>query len=557
MGEGGLVVEAAVRGSMTKSGDRSLAGLFGWRGSDEDRDGEQLRRLLEINRALVAEQQPSRLYSRILDAGVELTGAERAFLVLTKDAGGESASLSVEASRNVDREEIRSPLAKISQTVAQRVVDSGESVVTDSAQDDDEIGPSTSIAELKLRSILAVPLKLRDAVIGCLYFDNRFQRGTFQDEHRKLLELFADQASLAVHNARLHAENAAARAELQRLNQRLEERLHDQEAELESIRTALEFRQENVRLKHDYPELVGRSPAMIELLRLLDVVVETEYPVLITGESGTGKEMVARAIHTYGRRCDGPFVAENCAAISESLLEAELFGHVKGAFTGADREKTGLFEEADRGTLFLDEIGDMDLAMQRKLLRVLQEGEFRKVGGREPIRVDVRIVSATNADLVRKLEEGSFREDLYYRLKGMAVRVPPLRERRADIHALIEYFLEDAEKNTGRKSPEISPEAVAQLTAYSWPGNVRELRNEVLRLAVMATDRIEAAMIQGLGDGVPQPHLPLAGQTLAQLEKEAIRQALEAARGKRVEAARMLGLPRRTFYNRLKRYDLG
>jgi DNA-binding NtrC family response regulator len=295
---------------------------------------------------------------------------------------------------------------------------------------------------------------------------------------------------------------------------------------------------------------------MVELLRLLDIVVDTDYPVLITGESGTGKELVARCVHRYGARRDGPFVAENCAAIAENLLEAELFGYVKGAFTGADRDRKGLFEEAHRGTLFLDEIGDMDLSMQRKLLRVLQDGEFRKVGGREPIKVDVRILSATNADLSQALEDGRFREDLYYRLKVMSVRMPPLRERRADIPALVAHFAAAHAAETGRPVPEFADAAMAILMNHSWPGNVRELRNEVLRLAATAERRVGPELLRGLGEGVRPPHLPLAGRTLAELEKEAIQQALEAARGKRVEAARLLGLPRRTFYNRLKRYGL-
>jgi DNA-binding NtrC family response regulator len=295
---------------------------------------------------------------------------------------------------------------------------------------------------------------------------------------------------------------------------------------------------------------------MLDLLRLLDVVVETDYPVLILGESGTGKEVVARAIHRLGRRRERTFVAENCAAIAETLLEAELFGHEKGAFTGADREKKGLFEEAHGGTLFLDEIGDMDLSMQRKLLRVLQEGEFRRVGGREAIKVDVRILSATNADLPTRLKDGKFREDLYFRLKVMSIRVPPLRERRGDIPLLVKHFLAETEREYGRPAPAVSDEALAILMNYSWPGNVRELRNEIVKLAALADRKIDARALRSLGEGIRPAQLGLAGRTLEELEKEAIRQALEVARGKRVEAARLLGLPRRTFYNRLKRYGL-
>jgi transcriptional regulator with GAF, ATPase, and Fis domain len=533
-------------------GRRGLSALFRLGGREADGEAE-LRRLLEINRALAAEREPRRLYSRILDAAIELTGAERAFLVVQPTPEGEPE---VAASRNLDHEEIKNAAAKVSRTVVRKVVESGESQLIESALEDASLGPSQSISEMRLVSILALPLVSRGGVAGCLYLDNRFQKGKFSEAHQELLELFADQASIALENARLIAEIEAARAELERLNGQLKQRVASQEDELKSMRSALEKTQEHVALKHDYPELVGRSPAMLDLLRLLDVVVETDYPVLILGESGTGKEVVARAIHRLGRRRDRPFVAENCAAIAENLLEAELFGYVKGAFTGADRDKRGLFEEADGGTLFLDEIGDMDLSLQRKLLRVLQDGEFRKVGGREPIRADVRILSATNADLAQRLKDGTFREDLYFRLKVMSVRVPPLRERRGDIPLLARHFLAEAAAAASREPPTLPDDALAILMNYAWPGNVRELRNEMQKLAALSPERIEARLLRGLGDGLRPAQMQLAGRTLEELEKEAIRQALEVARGKRVEAARLLGLPRRTFYNRLKRYGL-
>jgi transcriptional regulator with GAF, ATPase, and Fis domain len=537
--------------AVNDEGRRGLSALFHF-GSRGDAQGSELRRLLEVNRALASELEPRRLYAKILDAAVELTGAERAFLLVRE---GE-ADPEVAASRNLDHEEVRHAAAKVSRTVVKKVVESGASQLIESALEDTTLGPSSSISEMRLVSILALPLRARGRVVGCLYLDNRFQKGKFSEEHRELMELFADQAAIAVENARLHAQTEAARAELETANGQLRRKVDVQDTELQSIRDALVKVQDQVPVRHDYPEVIGRSPAMLDLLRLLDVVVETDYPVLILGESGTGKEVVARAIHRLGRRRERPFVAENCAAIAETLLEAELFGHEKGAFTGADREKKGLFEEANGGTLFLDEIGDMDLSMQRKLLRVLQEGEFRRVGGREPIKTDVRILSATNADLAQRLKDASFREDLYFRLKVMSVRVPPLRERRGDIPALVAHFLAIAAKENGRPAPIVTDDAMAILMNYAWPGNVRELRNEVVRLAALAPDKIEARALRSLGEGVRPVQIGLAGRTLEELEKEAIRQALETARGKRVEAARLLGLPRRTFYNRLKRYGL-
>jgi transcriptional regulator with GAF, ATPase, and Fis domain len=537
--------------AVNDEGRRGLSALFHF-GGRGGADGSELRRLLEVNRALASELEPRRLYAKILDAAVELTGAERAFLLVREG----DADPEVAASRNLDREEVRHAAAKVSRTVVKKVVESGASQLIESALEDATLGPSSSISEMRLVSILALPLRARGSVVGCLYLDNRFQKGKFSEEHRELMELFADQAAIAVENARLHAQTEAARAELETANGQLRRKVDVQDTELQSMRDALVKVQDQAPLRHDYPEIIGRAPAMLDLLRLLDVVVETDYPVLILGESGTGKEVVARAIHRLGRRRERPFVAENCAAIAETLLEAELFGHEKGAFTGADREKKGLFEEANGGTLFLDEIGDMDLAMQRKLLRVLQEGEFRRVGGREPIKNDVRILSATNADLAQRLEDGSFREDLYFRLKVMSIRVPPLRERRGDVPALVEHFLAIAARENGRPAPVVTDDALALLMNYAWPGNVRELRNEVVRLAALAPEKIEARQLRNLGEGVRPTPIGLAGRTLEELEKEAIRQALEAARGKRVEAARLLGLPRRTFYNRLKRYGL-
>jgi transcriptional regulator with GAF, ATPase, and Fis domain len=536
---------------------RGLSALLGL-GGREARvpDPNLVRRILDFNRALAAERDPAKLYPKILDAAVELTGAERAFLVLAAPDGGDPA---VVASRNADREDVRSAASKVSRTVVRKVVESGASQLIASALEDPSLGPSTSVAEMRLVSVLAVPLRSRGTTHGCLYLDNRFHKGQFSNDHREVLELFADQAAIAVENARLIGKEEAARRELESANAKLADRVATQQVELDSMRDALAQRPDRSPLEHDYPELVGRSPPMLDLLHLLDVVVKTDYPVLILGESGTGKEMVARAIHRLGKRSDKPFVAENCAAIPANLLESELFGHVRGAFTGADRDKRGLFEEADGGTLFLDEIGDMDLSLQRKLLRVLEEGEFRKVGGREPIRVDVRLLSATNADLAQKLKEGTFREDLYFRLKVMCVRVPPLRERRGDVPALVKHFLAESQKETGREPPTITDEAMAMLVNYSWPGNVRELKNEVFRLAVVAGEKIDARMVRGVGEGTKPAdlgHLALAGRTLEELEKEAIKQALDVARGKRVEAARLLGLPRRTFYNRLKRHGL-
>jgi transcriptional regulator with GAF, ATPase, and Fis domain len=511
--------------------------------------------LLEINKALVSETRRKKLLELILDQAIELTGAERGFALLKGDE-----TPSVEASRSIDHEEVRDARAKVSMTVVRRVLASGEPVLTDNAAEDAEFSGQRSISDLKLRSILCVPLCFKDQPLGCLYLDNRFQKGIFGEEAQRLLELFADQAALAVWNARLHEENRAAAEALADANRRLEERVEHQQIEIATISEELNQQRVTVRLKYDYSSLIGDSQAMREIFRLMDIVTDTDYPVLIQGESGTGKELVARAIHYHGRRAGKNFVSENCAAISESLLESELFGYVKGAFTGANTDKKGLFELAEGGTLFLDEIGEMDPKMQKKLLRVLQDGEFRKVGGRENLRVSVRIISATNADLARMIGEGTFRSDLFYRLKVMTIRMPPLRERREDIPRLVDHFLGKVAKDRQTEKRAVSDEAMRVLMAHSWPGNVRELENEILRLATLCPDKITGADVRDLTQRAvgsePGRDIDLGGKTMEDIERDAILQALKRAGGRKVQAARALGIPRRTFYNRLKKLGL-
>jgi len=398
-------------------------------------------------------------------------------------------------------------------------------------------------------------------VIGCVYIDNRFQKGTFSEDDRVFLDLFSDQAAIALENARLYEENEEKRVELEKLNATLEERVAYQADEIEVIKKALETQRETHKLKYDYSNIVGRSAAIAEVFRLLDIVTDTNYPVLIHGESGTGKELVARAVHYNGPLRDSNFVSENCAAISESLLESEFFGYEKGAFTGADKRKIGLFEAAHEGTLFLDEIGDMGLSMQKKMLRVLQEGEFRRVGGHESIKVKVRIISATNADIPDLIREGRFREDLYYRLKVMAIRVPPLRERREDIPLLVDSFLTKLSTETGEEKKVIQLDAMRRLMAHNWPGNVRELENEVRRMHAVAGKTIGVEHVGVLSQlavsrGSPGDDV-YEGKTLEDIEKEAIRAALKRAGGNKARAAKELCIPRRTLYNRLKKYNIG
>ena len=340
-----------------------------------------------------------------------------------------------------------------------------------------------------------------------------------------------------------------------------------------TIRKALDvsrYRAENryLREREDavpaFDDLVGASPAMQEVYALVRRIAPTRSTVLITGETGTGKELVARAIHRLSPRSDRLFVPLNCAAIPGELLESELFGHVRGAFTGAHADRAGKFEIADGGTLFLDEIGDMPVALQAKLLRVLQEGVLERVGSNKPIRLDVRIVSSTHRDLTARIGTGDFREDVYYRLNVFNIHVPALRERREDIGPLATFFLHRFARELGRATPVLAPDAVRLLERHGWPGNVRELQNAMERAAVLATDpEIDAAFFRQLvpeaaGGAAPEP----AAETLAlepaveQFERKLILRALAAANDNKSQAARLLGVSERTLWYKLKRYGL-
>ncbi|MCX5829241.1 MAG: sigma-54 dependent transcriptional regulator [Deltaproteobacteria bacterium] len=336
---------------------------------------------------------------------------------------------------------------------------------------------------------------------------------------------------------------------------------------------AMEHRQlkeENALLKEslgsrfDRRNLIGSAPVMVRLLDTVAQVAPSEATVLITGESGTGKEMIAGAIHFNSRRREGPFVKINCAAITETLLESELFGHEKGAFTGADRRKEGKFRQADGGTIFLDEVSEMSLAMQVKLLRVLQEREITRVGGNEAVKVDVRVIAATNRDLAEEIGAGRFREDLFYRLNVVTLLAPPLRERAEDIPILAQHFLTHFAQKNHKRIKGFSPQAMDRLRHYPWPGNVRELMNAVERGVVLSRsdylEETELSLVIATGpddtsDGDSSPG-GKRSSSLDEVEKDAVIRTLEDAKGNKSEAARRLGVTRRTLHLKLKKYGL-
>jgi transcriptional regulator with GAF, ATPase, and Fis domain len=498
---------------------------------------QRLLRLQSINKALAEERDEKRLLALILDSAVELTGAERGFLLLTRARG---RGLRVEVARNFDQEEIKKPSYKISRSIAEEVARTGEPVVVADAVQDERFLESMSVADLKLRSVVCFPLRTRGEPLGVIYLDNRFQPGRFGDREISVLEMFADQAGIALRNARLYRDAAADEDDENGPDD-------DRQARARALLEAGPPDSAPRSTRFPYPEIVAVSPPMLEVLELLDRITPTEAPVLIMGESGTGKELVARAIHANGPRREGRFVSENCAAIPETLLESELFGHTKGAFTGADSAKPGLFRMADGGTLFLDEIGDMPVNLQTKLLRALEKGEVRPVGGSQPVRVDVRIISATNQQIDRMIEEGSFRRDLFYRLNVFEVSLPPLRERWEDIPLLVEHFLAEAAPADG-PAPRVDDECLLALMLNDWPGNIRELRNEVLRATTLGGDVLKLADFSA----TLRPPRNALKRIVQQVERRIIQQVLARTKGKKLEAARLLGISRPTLDSKIE-----
>jgi two-component system response regulator PilR (NtrC family) len=336
-----------------------------------------------------------------------------------------------------------------------------------------------------------------------------------------------------------------------------------------------QLRQENVLLKrtlglsHQFSNIIGRSEAMLQVFKMIETVARTNSTMLLTGESGTGKGLVAQAIHFHSLRRDKPMVSLNCGAMPEALLESELFGHMKGAFTSADANKKGLLEVAEKGTIFLDEIGEMSAVMQVKLLRVLQERRFRRVGGLEELQADIRVIAATNQDLTKLIAEGRFREDLYYRINVIPIALPPLRERREDIPLLADHFLEKYREQMGKAITGISHEAMALLTSHDWPGNIRELENVMERAVALETtpailpDSLPPAI---RGDAAPRAAvppvepLPESGFDLEahvkEIERGYIAEALKRAGGVQVKAAELLGMSFRSFRYYVKKYNL-
>ena len=468
-----------------------------------------LSALMKISTTINSIRGLDNLLERLLELLFEVVPAQRGAILLTSEGSFETSLVF-----GLDRAHGKDAAVHVSRTIVQQVLRDGVALLANDAPSETRLVTDSLIAA-RTHSVLCVPLILFDRKLGVLYLDSTDARDQFNRDHLQLVTAIAGIAAVAIENAR----------------------------QFEWLETENERLLADVNIEHN---MVGESAAMQRVYHFISKVAPRDATVLIGGESGTGKELAARAIHRNSKRAQKPFMAVNCAALNESLLESELFGHEKGSFTGAFAQKKGRLEIADGGTIFLDEIAELTAPLQVKLLRVLQEREFERVGGTVTIKVDLRVLAATNKNLEEAIETGQFRQDLYYRLNVVSLEMPALRERRDDIMLLANYFADKYGARCNRKLKGLSPEARNCLTAYDWPGNVRELENTIERAIVLgATEWI-------LPEDLPEPVLETkmtAGGAMTtyhaavvQNKKQIILNALEEAKKNHTEAARLLGI---------------
>ena len=479
------------------------------------RDHQRLMLLYDFSKAVnsLLEDQDEML-DEIMNAAMKILKAERGFIALVDENTGE---LSCELVRSETDKELSEKL-EVSRTIVHKVLNEGVSILTVNAQEDSQFDKAKSIREYNIRAAICSPLLFREEILGVIYLDNRASTGSFSQDDQMFLIALCHQAGVALGNARLHRRVV----------------------------------QENVWLENTLKpkfQIVGESQKMKRVFDTIKKVAPTDITVLIQGETGTGKELVAKAIHTLSQRREGPFVPVNCAAIPKELIESELFGHEKGAFTGATNAREGKFQLADRGTIFLDEIGDMSLDLQAKVLRILEDKELQRVGGSKSISVDVRVIAATNKDLAKTVEGGTFREDLYYRLNVVPVTLPLLKDRKKDIIPLAEHFIAGRVKK-------ISSKAKRLLESHDWPGNVRELRNCIDRAVVMGDGKVIQPedlpyALRKEGQVIPAPL-----ETIDHMEEDHIVRVLRHTNWNKSDAAKILGVTRQTLDNKIKRYAI-
>jgi len=491
--------------------------------------------LFDLARRLLVETSLEGVLTAALDGMIESVGAERGMVLLFAADG----ALRFEAARNLDRSDVERPEFEVSRGVVERVRDGGRPFFSHNLLDDPTLGQRSSVRRLRLLSVICQPIQCDDREVGVVYLDQRHAEHLFDDEAADLAGRFAKLISAAAHRA------------LER--RRLEERV----AELG----------EAVRDRFAFDGIVGDSPEMTAALEVAARVADSDATVLVRGESGSGKELVARALHHNSRRRRRPFVAVNCGALPETLLESELFGHVRGAFTGAVSEKEGWFERARGGTLLLDEVAELPPALQVKLLRVLERGEYSPLGSTRVERADVRLVAATHRDLEADVAAGRLRQDFFYRLNVVEVRVPPLRRRRGDVPLLARHLLAELAERHGRPLPRLSPAAERCIAGHDFPGNVRELRNALERALLLAEgetiepqhlpEAVRARPAPAPADGAPElPFRDAKRRAVEEFERRYVTRALAAAEGNIAAAARAADVDYKNFYTKVKRYPV-
>src|SRR5205809_903336 len=500
----------------------------------QGREARRLSTLLEVSQALSGTLNSKSAFHRVLEILGRHHGAVRSMVVMLREGG----ELFVEASDGLDRPS-QAVQYRLGEGITGRVVETGKPIVVPRVSREpamlNRAAKRTESDEQEL-SFVCVPILLNRRAVGALGVELRYKAERDFESSVKFMGVVASMLARAV--------------KIQRLVEEDKRRLVDENEHL---------RQE-LRDKYDFSNIIGTSGPVREVYEQVAQVAATNTTVLIRGESGTGKELIAHAIHYNSLRAKKPFVKVSCAALPDSLIEAELFGHEKGAFTGADQRKKGRFELAEGGTLFLDEIGDINLSTQVKLLRVLQEREFERVGGTETIKVNVRLIAATNKDMEKAIADGTFREDLYYRLNVFTLFIPPLRERKADMLLLVDHFLEKFAREHKRNIKRISTPAIDMLASYHWPGNVRELENTLERAVLMCD-----------GEVIHGHHLPPSLQTaeasgtvtrvslkdaVSAYEKDLIQDTLKTARGNCAKAARLLDTTERVISYKVKLYGI-
>jgi transcriptional regulator with GAF, ATPase, and Fis domain len=483
-----------------------------------------LNALLKISRIVHAIRDLNELQGQLLDLIFEVVPASRGAILLADKEGQQFNSMFARL-----RQAGQTQLVKVSRTVARRVLEQGIAMLGSDVPGSNELREVESLAASQVRSLLCVPLTVFHRVIGCIYLDSDSLSNRLNEEHLQLVTAIAGISAVALENAR----------RLQWLEQ-------------ENERLTVEISQER--------SLVGEGARMKEVYQFLKRVAPADSTVLIEGESGTGKELAARALHRNSPRASKPFVAINCAAIPETLLESDLFGYERGAFTGATSQKKGRLEVADGGVVFLDEIGELAPALQVKLLRVLQEREFERVGGTHPIKVDIRLMAATNCSLEQAVRDGNFRQDLYYRLAVLRITMPTLRDRRDDIPMLVRHFVQKHAKRCNVTPRPISREAMACLVNYDWPGNVRELENAIEHALVLGSS--DMILPEDLPESLlerPVPPEMIEAKyhaRLKELKKQLIIDAVEQTQGCYADAARILGVHPNYLHRLIRNLEL-